>query len=147
MAEFGNWILILALEGVQRRFTRLINEIGTLPYSQRLDILNLTTLAERRNRGDLIEAYKAINGHSSIGNLFNVGRSGINLVSDVRVSKGSSKVQRLSRNFLTNRVINFWKKLPNDVKLSRSVYKFKLLYCIVKIPTPLVKPECWEQHF
>ena len=56
------------LEGVQRRFTRLIDEIGTLSYSQRLDILNLTTLAERRNRGDLIEAYKAVNGTSQIGN-------------------------------------------------------------------------------
>ena len=56
------------LEGVQRRFTRLIDEIGTLSYSQRLDILNLTTLAERRNRGDLIEAYKAVNGTSQIDN-------------------------------------------------------------------------------
>ena len=126
VAEFGNWSLILALEGVQRRFTRLIDDIGTLPYSQRLDILNLTTLAERRNRGDLIEAYKAINGHSQIGNLFNVGRSGINLVSGVRVSKGNSRVQRLSRNFLNNRVINYWNKLPKDVKLSGSVDNFKV---------------------
>ena len=53
----------------------------------------MTTLAERKNRGDLIEAYKAVNGNSIIGNLFNIGRSGINLVSDIRVSKGSSKVQ------------------------------------------------------
>ena len=41
-------------------------------------ILNLTKLAERRNR--------ALNGNSSIGNLFNIGRSGIKLVSDIRVS-------------------------------------------------------------
>ena len=52
--EHGSWSLILELEGVQRRFTRLIDEIGTLPYSERLDSLNLTTLAERRVRGDLI---------------------------------------------------------------------------------------------
>ena len=55
-------------ECVQRRFTRLIDEIGTLPYSQRSDILNLTTLADRRNRGNLIEVYKAVNGYSMIGN-------------------------------------------------------------------------------
>ena len=55
-------------ECVQRRFTRLIDEIGTLPYSQRSDILNLTTLADRRNRGNLIEVYKAVNGNSMIGN-------------------------------------------------------------------------------
>ena len=34
-------------ECVQRRFTHLIDEIGTLPYSQRSDILNLTTLADK----------------------------------------------------------------------------------------------------
>ena len=82
-------------ECVQRRFTRLIDEICTLPYSQRSDILNLTTLADRRNRGNLIEVYKAVNGNSMIGNLFNSGRSGINLVSDIWVSKGRSKVQEL----------------------------------------------------
>ena len=126
VAEFGNWNLILALEGVQRRFTRLIDEIGTLPYSQRLDILNLTTLAERRNRGDLIETFKAVSGQTCIGNMFNVSRSGLKLISNIRVSKGSSKVQNLSRGFLTNRVINFWNKLPNNVKMSSSVDNFKI---------------------
>ena len=91
VAEFGNWTLILALESVQRRFTRLIDKIGTLPYSQRLDIIYLTTLAERRNRGNLIEAYKAVNGNSSIRNLFNIGRSGINLDSDIRLVKEALK--------------------------------------------------------
>ena len=61
----------------------------------KLDILNLTALAERRNQGILIEAYKAVNGNSIIGNLFNIGRLGISLVSGIRVSKGSSKVQEL----------------------------------------------------
>ena len=61
VAEHGNWNLILELEGIQRRFTRLVDDIGTLPYSKRLDILDLTTLAERRGRGDLIEVYKTFN--------------------------------------------------------------------------------------
>ena len=43
----GNWSLILELEGVQRRFTRLIDDVGTRPYSERLDILKLTTLELR----------------------------------------------------------------------------------------------------
>ena len=58
-AEHGNWSLILRIESVQRRFTRMIEEVGLLPYSERLRILQLTTLAERRSRGDLIEVYKA----------------------------------------------------------------------------------------
>ena len=51
--------MILKIEGVQRRFTQMINDIGLLPYSERLDILGLTTLVECRARGDLIEVYKA----------------------------------------------------------------------------------------
>ena len=48
---------ILELKSVQRRFTRLIDEVGTLPYSHRLEILNLITLAKRQICGDLIEAF------------------------------------------------------------------------------------------
>ena len=58
--RFGNWGLILSIEKVQRKFTRLINDIGTLPYGARLQSLNLTTLAERRIRGDLIEVFKIV---------------------------------------------------------------------------------------
>ena len=61
-AAHGSWGTVLELESVQRRFTRLIDEVGTLPYSRRLEILNLTTLAERRIRGDLIEAFKVTGG-------------------------------------------------------------------------------------
>ena len=57
--------------------------------------------------------------------MFNVSRSGLKLISNMRVSKGSTKVQNLSRRFLTNRVINFWNKLSNNVKLSSSVDSFK----------------------
>ena len=126
IAEHGNWSLVLELEGVQRRFTRLIDEVGTLPYSQRLEILKLTTLAERRNRGDLIEAFKAIKEISNLGNIFNISRSGLNLVSNPRVSKGNSKVKNLSRRFLSERVISFWNKLPLSVKISDTVNSFKV---------------------
>ena len=44
----GNWSIIIELQAVQRKFTRLINDIGNLPYSERLRELRLTTLAERR---------------------------------------------------------------------------------------------------
>ena len=125
VAEFGNWQLILALEGVQRRFTRLIDKIGMLPYSQRLDVLKLTTLAERRNRGDLIETFKAMHELSSNGNLFRVSRYGLKLISDVNVTRGNLKVQRLSKSFLSNRVIKLWNQLPSNVRMSESVDKFK----------------------
>ena len=77
----GNWATIIELENVQRRFTRLIDDIGTLPYSERLDALQITTLAERRVRGDLIEAYKIVNGLVEYGkDIFNLSRSGDKLL-------------------------------------------------------------------
>ena len=57
--EHGNWSTILKIEGVQRRFTRMIDEVGLLPYFERLGVLKLTTLIERRTRGDLIEVFKS----------------------------------------------------------------------------------------
>ena len=124
VAEHGKWSLILELEGVQRRFTRLIDEVGILPYSERLDVLMLTTLAERRSRGDLIETFKAINGISNVGKLFNTGRAGINLVS--KIQKQSSKVSSLKRAFFPERVISIWNKLPIEVKIAESVNDFKI---------------------
>ena len=58
--EHGNWSLILKLEGVQRSFTIMIDGVGLLPYSERLETLKLTTLIERRGRGDLIEVLQGL---------------------------------------------------------------------------------------
>ena len=57
---------ILALEGVQRRFTRLIPELRGLSYEERLNRLGLYSLEFRRMRGDLIETYKMMNGMDRI---------------------------------------------------------------------------------
>ena len=57
--EYGNLSLILKLEGILRGLSRMIDEVGLLPYSERMETSKLTTLIERRARGDLIEVFKA----------------------------------------------------------------------------------------
>ena len=57
---------IRLIEGVQRRFTRMIPELKSLTYEARFKRLNLTTLEIRRIRGDLIEVYRILNGLEKI---------------------------------------------------------------------------------
>ena len=58
---------INALEKVQERVLRIPYELRKLRgYKERLAADGLTTLEERRSRGDLIKAYKLINGRVRI---------------------------------------------------------------------------------
>jgi len=50
------------LERVQHRFTRLFPELNAMIYEDRLDVLHIWSLKERRNRADLIELFKMIYG-------------------------------------------------------------------------------------
>ena len=101
--EHGNWSIILRIEGVQQQFTQMINGIGLLPYSERLEILGLTTLAEHCARGDLIEVYKAKHDFSFTNNVFKFGRSGLNLLSKFCPSS-NAKCNSIKRNCLNKRV-------------------------------------------
>lgn len=58
--------LIEALEKVQRRATRIPATMRALEYEERLKIWDLTTLKERRERGDIIQMFKTMNGLEDI---------------------------------------------------------------------------------
>ena len=122
----GNWSSIIELENVQRRFTRLIDGIGTLPYSERLKALQITTLAERRVRGDLIEAFKIVNGLVEYGeDIFMFSRARDKIVSNLSMN-ANRNVRKISNNFISERVINYWNKLPSSIRNSASVLDFKM---------------------
>ena len=54
------------LELVQRRATKLVGSLRDSTYEQRKIALGLTSLEERRARGDLIEVFKIIHGFENI---------------------------------------------------------------------------------
>ena len=54
------------LERVQMRATKLVREFAELPYKLRLQKLGIHSLYCRRQRGDLIETYKILNGYYDI---------------------------------------------------------------------------------
>jgi len=54
------------VEKVQRAATKMVREFFHLPYENRSKRLGLTSLEERRIRGDLVEAYKIMTGREAV---------------------------------------------------------------------------------
>ena len=94
---------------------RMINDIGLLPYSERQLALNLTTLAERRIRGDSIETNKIISEIVEY-DVFHLSRSGSNIISKLRCDSQNVN-KKLRRSFISERVLLFWNSLPVSVKI------------------------------
>ena len=55
------------LEQVQRRAVNMVVGLRAKSYEGKLKELNLTTLKERRERGDLIQVWKYVHGQNSGG--------------------------------------------------------------------------------
>ena len=116
-ARHGNWRVILDMEAVQRNFTRIIQGMENFSYRERLNKLKLTTLFERRMRGDLIETFKILNEFNNYGkNLFNLSERTNNLI---------VRPNQRSMDFFSERVIQYWNKLPEYVKNKNTVNSFK----------------------
>ena len=115
---------IQALENVQRRATKLVPELKTLPYEQRLTRLGLPTLAYRRARGDMIEGYKLFHKYDQ------------EVVPDLgqvqRPTRGHSKKLFIPRSVTEKHKNSFfirfrkpWNSLTEDLVNAPSVYSFK----------------------
>ena len=123
LSKHGNWSLIMSLESVQRWVTSSIEGMDNMTYRERLEKLNLTTLHERRMRGDLIEVFKSLNGFSStVGNVIKQSDRTGNLLVNERMKRSS---RTLENEFFGSRVVKYWNKLPTSVKFSGSVNDFK----------------------
>ena len=115
----GNWKIILEIENVQRNFTRRINDIGLLSYRDRLIKCGITTLAERRARGDLIECFKIWKGLVDYGtDMLKISRSGYKLI--LQSKSGTRKYSSFP-----DRIVSYWNKLPAHVKDAETTEGFK----------------------
>ena len=123
VSKHGNWSFIMKLESVQRWVTSCVQGMENLSYRQRLENLNLTTLHERRMRGDLIEVFKTMQGYSStVENVVMMSvRTGNLLVNE----RKKHVTRALQNGFFGSRVAKYWNQLPNNVKNSGSVNEFK----------------------
>ena len=134
-ARHGNWGIIMEIEDCQRQFTRIIEGMGLLSYRLRLQRLRLTTLLERRMRGDLIETFKIINGFVNYGH--NI--SGTNTAYRTR-----HHPLRSAHEFFNDRVIKYWNQLPLRVRNSSSINAFKAGLDLFKLSKPDSPDGFWK---
>ena len=123
---------INTLERVQRRATSIVPELAGLSYEDRLKALGLTTLEERRVRGDLIEVYKMTHGLTNIdfSQFFSLNPGGPGTTTRGHQLKLVVPQVRTDRrkNFFSVRVIKHWNKLPAEVVNSPNLNIFKTRY-------------------
>ena len=131
------------IEKVQRRLIRNISDKKGDSYEERLKSVGLTTLTERRERGDLIQTFKTIKGFSKVDKnewfQFRSAENARATRSTVEVNDGEQQdrsdvmfmgnVRLESRKqFFTIRVINKWNRLPDAVKNQQTINGFKNKY-------------------
>src|SRR6218665_1519690 len=111
------------LEKVQRRATKMIQGYRDLSYEERLIRCGLTTLEERRSRGDLIEAYKIITGKESIQweRFFELAPGKVTRGTDTNyLRKGT-----LGQKFFSARVVDLWNALDDSTVSVDNITAFK----------------------
>ena len=122
---------IKLLEGVQRRATKIVPTLKHLPYEERLKRLNLTTLEERRLRGDMIETYKLLTKKEDIDpNRFFTKveiRGDPELRHNMRLFKPRFN-KDIRKHCLVNRVIDNWNLLDKEVVEVDKTSTFKKRY-------------------
>ena len=107
----------------------MINEYNGLKYEDRLVKTGLTTLEERRTRGDLIEAFKMIKGLNKTDSkrFFTIAHSSRTRGHRLKIVKNRSRLD-IRQNVFSQRVVNMWNELPEIVVESESVNSFKNKY-------------------
>ena len=117
------------IERVQRRASKLISGYRSLSYGNRLNLTGLTTLDDRRDRGDMIELFKLKQGLTKMDiSKFVVSNSDLRTRGhSYKLAKNRSRLD-LRKHFFSQRVVNKWNSLPSYVVEASSVNVFKNMY-------------------
>ena len=117
------------IEKIQHRATKMIHNLKYLRYEDRLIETGLTTLEDRRTRGDLIEVFKMIKCSSKIDytQFFTLVQNSRTRGHEFKLVKSRSRTE-IRKNFFSQRVINEWNALPAEVLEAESVNSFKNRY-------------------
>ena len=122
------------LEDVQKRVIRMTSGLSSVTYVEKLAEVGLTTLEERRRRGDMIQTWKILHGHDDIRKeTWFTRRNSVATVSTRLSSSPYNLVLKranseLRANSFSIQVVNTWNSLPDLVKESATLKCFKNSY-------------------
>ena len=131
--EYGNVIWnphlkrqSLQIESIQRRATKMVPECKDMSYDQRLRYLKIYSLKGRRERGDLIQAYKIFQGIDDIKpeNIFYLASYQGTRNQGNKLGQRYCKTDIRKFSF-SNRIVEKWNNLPKEIKEAPSVNAFK----------------------
>ena len=133
---------INCLEKIQERLVRMLSDVKGETYEEKLKDAGLTTLRERRTRGDVIQTFKVLKGFNQVSkeNWFQ------EVSDDARPTRMTTKIEgdqavkkesvlvierarlEIRRNFFSIRAPKKWNELPENVKNCTSINAFKNAY-------------------
>ena len=132
------------IEDVQKRAIRQVSGLQG-SYEEKLAQVGLTTLIDRRARGDFIQTYKIMHqvddipvetffkaageGHEhALRGAVIISEEGETKNMNLSIPETNCRTLDLRRYSFSHRVVNPWNNLPDEVKFAESVNQFKNLY-------------------
>ena len=116
---------IVAIEGVQRRATKLVKDIKDLSYEERLRELGLPTLIYRRERADMVQMFKIMKEFDQVHlNTLQMNKSAKTKGHEMKIGKRHLNYKSIMNSFVP-RSTNKWNSLPEACVNSTTVNSFK----------------------
>ncbi len=120
-------------EKVHRRAVAIVSGLQGVTYEERLEELEMTTLEERRHRADMLQVFMILTEKDNVdkSTWFKMASEGT-----VRMTQATGTLNlvkprtrlEVRSNFFSIRVVEEWNKVPENIKMARSVGQFKRLY-------------------
>ena len=110
---------ISILEAVQRRATKLVPQLQHLDYEERLRCIGIQRLDVRRQRGDILQAFKIIKGFDKLKceDFFQFRKNSITRGHDLKLFKPQARTL-IRSSFFSHRVVDSWNSLPTEVVMA-----------------------------
>ena len=116
---------IAEVESVQRRITKRIREVRGMAYPDRLRLLALPTLQQRRLYFDLTECYKVLHALDLCDCIRSLHRKTTNTRGHTYQLVPPKSTLLIRRQTFTHRVVNAWNALPAEIVTLPTIASFR----------------------